>query len=256
MKKSTKEIFRRLEAQKKAKHFFDPLELLFPKKSSIHLKNTVGYFADQLSLPVELLIDQFEAAGIGGLTPAHKIHESHKSKLLNYLRKTHSSKPENINNVTLLYEQKVVGPQCIALLEDVNEELLRMISRSPDLVYKLAPRKFEELIARLFADRGYEVSLTKATRDGGYDLLAKWSDGMATSVVFAECKRYEKNIKVGVDVVRGLYGVTEMHGANQGLVITSSYFTKDAIEEQLRIGNRIGLRDFNNLVDWLKPYST
>jgi HJR/Mrr/RecB family endonuclease len=129
-----------------------------------------------------------------------------------------------------------------------------MISKSPNLLYQLAPRKFEELIARLFKDRGYEVSLTQSTRDGGYDLLAKIYDGIVSTVVLAECKRYKKENKVGVEVVRGLYGVTEAHRANQGLIITSSYFTKDAQEEQIRIGNRIGLRDFNNLVEWLKPY--
>jgi restriction endonuclease Mrr len=256
MKKSTREMFKRLEDQKKAKlHFTDPLAILFPERPSSYPKGTIAHFADQLGLPVFLLLEQLEKAGIGGITHEHKVQENYKVQLLKYLRKQHSGVNNEEPIVELVYEQKIIEPANIKLLEDINEELLCVISRTPDLLYQLAPRKFEELIARLFADRGYEVSLTKATRDGGYDLLAKISDGITSSVILAECKRYKKENKVGVEVVRGLYGVTEAHRANQGLIITSSFFTKDARDEQLRIGNRIGLRDFNNLVGWLKPYA-
>lgn len=220
---------------------------------SPHPKGTVARFADELGLPLILLIEQLDRAGVHGLTPEHMVHETHKNQLLSYLRKSHGASDEELITKPI-YEQDIVSPARIELLEEVNEELLRLLSKSPDFLYQLPPRKFEELIARLFKDRGYEVSLTQATRDGGYDLIAKINDGLISTVLLAECKRYKKENKVGVEVVRGLYGVTESKRANQGLVITSSYFTRDAREEQLRIGNRIGLRDFNNLVEWLRPY--
>ncbi len=255
MNKSTQKLFERLEDQKKAKQFDDPLATLFPKGPSNHPKGTVAHFADELYLSVDLLIEQLEEAGIRGLTPSHRVHEDHRAQLLQYLRKRHSRGSDKTTSSLVVYEQRIVEPRHIELLEDINEKLLCLISKSPELLYQFAPRKFEELIAKLFSDQGYEVSLTQATRDGGYDLLAKISNRITSTVVLAECKRYKKENKVGVEIVRGLYGVTESHRANQGLVITSSYFTKDAREEQLRIGNRIGLRDFNNLVEWLKPYS-
>lgn len=259
MKNSTKKLLARLEDQKRAKQRIDTLdgllERLFPKGPSSYPKGTVAHFADELYLPVDLLIEQLEAAGIRGLTPAHQVHESHKNRLLQYFRRVQGAGSSTSINPELLYEQVTIEPARIELLEDVNEELLCFISKSPNLLYQLAPRKFEELVAKLFSDRGYEVVLTPATRDGGYDLLAKLNDGITSTVVLAECKRYRQENKVGVEIVRGLYGVTEAHRANQGLIITSSYFTKDAREEQLRIGNRIGLKDFNNLVEWLKPYN-
>ncbi|BBE50386.1 hypothetical protein OYT1_ch0823 [Ferriphaselus amnicola] len=229
--------------------------MLIPKGVSNHPKGTVAHFADELHQPVELLIDQFERAGIRNLTPLHRIKLTHKSSLLQYLRTSQRGNYDASISSELLYEQKLIEPRQIVLFEDINEELISLMAHNPKLLYQLPPRKFEELIAKLFSDRGYEVSLTQATRDGGYDLLAKINDGITSTIVLAECKRYKQENKVGVEIVRGLYGVTEAHRANQGLIITSSFFTKDAIEEQLRIGNRIGLRDFNNLVDWLKPYS-
>ena len=42
----------------------------------------------------------------------------------------------------------------------------------PELMRNLSPRKFEELVAELFSDMGYEVVLTPATRDGGFDFKA------------------------------------------------------------------------------------
>jgi HJR/Mrr/RecB family endonuclease len=259
MNKSAKEMFKRLDTQNQARQRDDLNELvekLFPKGLSSHPKGTVARFADELHLPVELLIEQFERSGIRALTPAHRIEKRHKTLLLQYLRKAHAGGIEEPIKSELLYAQDIVDPVRIVLLEEINKELLFLISQNPNLLYQLGPRKFEELIAKLFSDQGYEVSLTPTTRDGGYDLLAKISNGITSIVVLAECKRYQKENKVGVEIVRGLYGVTEAHRANQGLIITSSYFTKDAREEQLRIGNRIGLKDFNNLVEWLKPYGT
>lgn len=254
MKKNTSKLFKQLEDQKKAKPRPDDLLApLFSEKLSSHPKGTVAHFADQLNLPVLLLIEQLENAGINGLTPEHKVYDNHKTQLLNYLRKAHSVNSAELNAESI-YEQKIIEPGRIELLEEVNAELLILLSKFPELMDQLSPRKFEELVARLFKDKGYEVTLTQATRDGGYDFLAKINNGITSTVLLGECKRYKRENKVGVEVVRGMYGVTEAHRANQGLIITSSYFTKDAREEQLRIGNRIGLKDFNNLVEWLKPY--
>ena len=216
-------------------------------------KQTLAEFSNELGLPIQLLIEQFQHAGIPNLKVGHLITGAHKSKLLDYLRAEHGSsgKPKTVP----IYENENSPANQITLIEDVNDELLFALAKNPNLIYELGSRKFEELIGKLFSDRGHEVSLTKSTRDGGYDILAKITDAFSSFVIFAECKKYSPDNKVGVEVVRGLYGVTEAQRANQGLIITSSFFTKDAQQEQLRIGNRIGLKDYNDLVEWIKPYS-
>jgi restriction system protein len=216
-------------------------------------KQTLDSFSTDLGLPVELLIEQFKNAGIPNLTAEHLISEANKSALLEYLRAEHgnSSKSKSVP----IYEDEPPPTKTLVVLADVNDELLFYLAKNPNLIYELGSRKFEELIAKLFADRGHEVSLTKSTRDGGYDIFAKVKDAFSEFIILAECKKYSPDNKVGVEIVRGLYGVTEVNKANQGLIITSSFFTKDAQQEQLRIGNRIGLKDYNDLVEWIKPYS-
>jgi restriction system protein len=132
--------------------------------------------------------------------------------------------------------------------------LLQRLAHSPSLLFQLEPRKFEELVARMLEDQGCDVTLTKRSRDGGYDVLGRMKSGPADLLFFAECKRYGPQHKVGVEVVRGLFGVTESYRANLGLVITTSSFTKDAIREKLRIGPRIDLKEYGDLCTWLKPY--
>ena len=51
-----------------------------------------------------------------------------------------------------------------------REALVEGLRQRPDSIYELPPRKFEELLAELLTDRGWEVELTPATRDGGKDI--------------------------------------------------------------------------------------
>lgn len=243
-----------------------------------HKQETLLEFAAELKLPVQLLIEQFSNAGIPNLTPEVIISGHHKTALLAHLRKEHGTNEPKIRPLkrievrkkrvvigvnelmpplmaNTLYQDENPTSNTIVSLEDVNNELLFYLAKNPEIIYELGSRKFEELIAKLFADRGHEVSLTKSTRDGGYDIFAKVKNQFSEFIILAECKKYNPINKVGVEIVRGLYGVVDEHKANQGIIITSSFFTKEAQQTQLRIGNRMALKDYNDLVEWIKPYS-
>lgn len=257
MRKSTKKLFKQLEDRRKAITFIPyPGTLdrgffanIIPEKPSAYPKGSLGHFADQLARTPDALIEQFALAGVSGLTPHHKLSEAHKEALLDYLRNAHRRKSEAI------YEDTQPIAEQIVVVQSIDEQLLRHLAREPHSVYDLEPRKFEELVAHLLEDLGCEVNLTKRTRDGGYDILGHWKAGPAPLTFLAECKRYSPSNKVGVEVVRGLYGLTEMHRANLGMIITTSSFTKDAIEEKLRIGPRLDLKEFNDLKLWFQRYA-
>ncbi|WP_170140808.1 restriction endonuclease [Oceanobacillus arenosus] len=137
---------------------------------------------------------------------------------------------------------------------EVNAELIKYLSRNPELMYKLDPRKFEELVAEIFSKKGYDVSLTQRTRDGGKDIYAIRRDSIVSTLFVIETKRYSKTNKVGVEIVRGLYGVKSAERANVGMIVTTSSFTKDAIDFASPLNYELSLRDFNNLTEWLKEY--
>ena len=77
-----------------------------------------------------------------------------------------------------------------------------------------------------FRQRGYAVTETGGGgSDGGIDLVLR-KDG---DKFLVQCKQW-KAFKVGVSVVRELYGVMAANGAAGGFVVTSGKFTSDAVE--------------------------
>lgn len=133
-------------------------------------------------------------------------------------------------------------------------ELIEILSRNPNQLYSLPPRKFEELVAVLLEQEGLEVQLTPQTSDGGRDILAWHSTPFGPFLYFVECKRYAPHRPVGVGIVRELFGVVESEGANGGILITTSRFTNAAWGLGAKIGLRMKLADYQTIVEWInKP---
>lgn len=136
---------------------------------------------------------------------------------------------------------------------DVEVEMIEHFRKHPEEMHEMHPRKFEELVAAIFKNNGFRVELTPATRDGGVDIIAV-EDSIITgeSVHLVECKRYAESQRVGIGVVQRLLGVVTQMQATKGIIVTTSYFTQDAIEAALNTKHTLTLRDYNVLVNWLK----
>jgi len=139
-------------------------------------------------------------------------------------------------------------------LAEINDELIRRLALRPELMRELDPRKFEELVAELLRDKGYEVKLTPRSKDGGRDILAIKRDDIGSALTLVECKRYAHNNKAGVDIVRGLYGVVSAEQATRGLLATTSYFTSGAKAFRDQVPYRLGLADFDILRGMLSQF--
>jgi restriction system protein len=99
-------------------------------------------------------------------------------------------------------------------------------SRAPDALDGMSWREFELLVGEAFRLQGYEVTeLGGAGPDGGVDLVLRRDK----EKFLVQCKQW-KAFKVGVQIVRELYGVMAAKGAAGGFVVTSGSFTEDAIE--------------------------
>lgn len=99
-------------------------------------------------------------------------------------------------------------------------------ARSADALNGVSWQEFELLVGDAFRMQGYEVKeLGGANADGGVDLELR----KGRELFLVQCKQW-KAFKVGVSVVRELYGVMTQRGATGGFVITSGTFTDDAKE--------------------------
>jgi restriction system protein len=112
-----------------------------------------------------------------------------------------------------------------------RQDLIKEVTRNPaaDALQGMRWREFEMLVGEWFRQQGYRVVETGgAGADGGVDLELTRGGNNGDEVFLVQCKQW-RAYKVGVDVVRQLYGVMAARGAAGGFVVTSGRFTQEAV---------------------------
>jgi restriction system protein len=141
------------------------------------------------------------------------------------------------------------------LIQGMNRELAR------DLLDQLWAREadfFEHVVVRLLVMMGYGGSIADAGKavgrsgDGGIDGIIK-QDRLGLDNVYVQAKRYAGDRTVGAGEVRNLAGALQMRKATKGVLITTSSFTKDAIDTARQIGT-IVLVDGEQLAQLMIEY--
>lgn len=90
-------------------------------------------------------------------------------------------------------------------------------------LFDLDWQDFERLTGEAFRAEGFRVREAQAGPDGGVDLtLRRYGE-----LYLVQCKRWRAH-KVGVEIVRELYGVMAARGAAGGYVVSAGTFTKEA----------------------------
>ena len=135
-----------------------------------------------------------------------------------------------------------------------SEALVHNLQKHPEDLLSISNRDFEKVVAELLTDMGWEVELTKATRDGGKDILAYMNTEIGQFLCLVEAKRYRKDRKVGVDLVRSLYGTLCDYQANSAMMVTTSSFSPDAHEFEQRHQYQLSLRDYTDVVSWITKF--
>lgn len=133
-------------------------------------------------------------------------------------------------------------------ISTINTSLLSKIAQNPKLLHECSPREFEELVCEMLDKKGYKVNLTSQTKDGGKDIIIVENNLLGSFLIYVECKHYSPERPIGVNLVRELYGTISADEATAGLLITSSYFSKDAINFKNKVKHRISLMDYIQLI--------
>lgn len=140
------------------------------------------------------------------------------------------------------------------VITTIDEQIKTYFKKNPEKMYDLSPRKFEELVAAILKDMGFDVELTKATRDGGRDIIAHITNSVCSFLTHIECKKYAPENKVGVGIIREVMGVHQIRNATKSIIVTTGFFSKDAVKEAALVENHLDLKDFNDLKEWLQKY--
>jgi len=109
-----------------------------------------------------------------------------------------------------------------------RQQLLASASNSAAAIDGMRWQEFEMLVGEAFRRQGYQVLESGGGgADGGVDLVLSRRTQNGAEKTLVQCKQW-RAYKVGVDVVRELYGVMAARGAAAGIVVTSGQFTAEA----------------------------
>ena len=129
---------------------------------------------------------------------------------------------------------------------------MERLYRTPDDL-KTINRRLFEVVAEIFHKLGFEVELTRQTRDGGKDIIAISRRPFGLRFLI-ECKRPNPGNPVRVAAVRELLFVKGKENATKGILVTTTRFTADArilAEQHLW---ELELRAFDDVTSWVADH--
>lgn len=111
-----------------------------------------------------------------------------------------------------------------------NEVAIELLSK----LRETDPIFFEELIVKLLDTMGYSgkngnAKVTTQSNDGGIDGIIN-QDPLGTSTVYLQVKRYAEQNVVSRPAIQSFYGALASVNADRGVFITTSSFSKGALE--------------------------
>jgi restriction system protein len=107
------------------------------------------------------------------------------------------------------------------------------------------PFDFEKHVMSYFQDAGLMAWVTKKSNDAGVDGFARHANGL----IVVQCKRNSESNNVGRPIVQQFKGVVEENSAWRGFIVTTSSYTRDAIDSASKNEN-IVLIGIEELVEW------
>jgi len=111
-------------------------------------------------------------------------------------------------------------------------------------------REFEELVAELLKLDGYKVELGRGTKDGGVDIITTKEVERFGLIQGVWQLKKTKN-KVGISVVRELADTTREMKASKGIIVTTSYLTRAAIQRIEQDEYILGKVERSDLDGWI-----
>lgn len=113
----------------------------------------------------------------------------------------------------------------------------------------MKPSDFEQIVCKLYEKIGYQTEWTKATRDGGKDVIASRQQAYGDEHIYIECKKYHKS-DLTIKEVQA-FGYTLLNDKiHKGIIFCTGHIPKPLYEYD----KRIEIIDFDKLIELLNSY--
>lgn len=167
----------------------------------------------------------------------------------------HTSGPDALENTIRTLMMTIGMWACFAAsfvsaIRTLWRKLLFASAKDIESIRAMSCWEFEKLVGEAYRRQGYSVEERGGRgADGGVDVLLR-RDGQK---IIVQCKQW-RTWKVGVSVVREMFGVMVGEHADRVVIVTSGSFTKDACA--FAHGKPIELVDGNVLVRLIRDVKT
>ena len=129
--------------------------------------------------------------------------------------------------------------------------LAENVRRDKSHLLNLSPRQFEEFMAHLFSNIGFEVELTQQTRDGGADIICVRNLSGIPFRLAVELKRYREDRPISVNLIRSFVGANAQFNANRLVFVTTSNYTRPAIDFADNYAKHLlSLKGYDQIREW------
>jgi len=135
-----------------------------------------------------------------------------------------------------------------------DPRLIRYLAEHPSDIFSLSPREFEEFIAELLRKMGYKTKIGPRGRDGGVDVFAEQDRDIGPELVLVQCKRFDPSQRVSQPIVKQLLADVFDRRASHGLVVTTSTFSRPALQYIDERKYVLSGADFEKLEQWLGKF--
>jgi len=170
-----------------------------------------------------------------------------------------SKRDDNISGNTIIQPESIQTPE--EILEDSYQNIRKALAQELlDKITKLSPSFFERLVVELLVKMGYGGSMKDAGKaigksgDEGIDGTIK-EDKLGLDIIYIQAKRWQPGNVVGRPEIHKFVGALAGQGAKKGIFITTSSFTKDALEFVPRNETKIVLIDGYKLAQLMIDYN-
>lgn len=166
----------------------------------------------------------------------------------------HSAKPKTSNTPLTQENNDNEDTDPTERLEEAYSEIQQeLIDEVLTTVKEQSPQFLEKLVVELMQAMGYggwskeSGQATQYTADGGIDGLIN-EDPLGLETIYLQAKRYAENT-VGREAIQAFSGALDMQRAHKGVFITTSKFSKGALEYVGMIQKKIILIDGSKLAE-------
>jgi len=169
---------------------------------------------------------------------------------LERLREFYTPPSDQISDLST-FDLSALKPPRIVVATDVR--IIEAVTAEPSRLLSLTPREFERFTAELLERLGYRgISIGPGSKDGGVDVSAYIEHALGVEKVIVQCKRQSHDNKVGQPAVKQLLADVDIHRAARGLMVTTSYLTRNArlLVETYRY--RLSALDYDELLRLLR----